>query len=1161
MTQSVTPRNRQTIGRLTKLRTTATDALTGLASMKAVYFRTPIVAVLLSALLSATPSLAGDLDYNQRSHALKLARYTQRMALPSGNEASVPPNPNDGNWSGQYLGSTSSAANLGCNPGTPDAVRGIAIGCTTYDYQKNNSMNRQIGITQPSHVLYFTWTKKLNTTLGGPRAVGSESWNPVVGGLSDGGGGVDISARSDSSVNGRAGFVTLDVTSSELVINAHHWNAPSPPGTQPHVFINNTTGLSDFIEATVISSTLWQPFLTGDATVYLWPAVAHGTDGVNDVTHLLIHSTRTDGDGDVLYLRKVGAGASGTWSTPFSVGLGGYNTSPVIVASRNSAKVGIAASFARGDGTKFGPPISRYNGFVSGQIDNDLYYMTSNDGGATWGPLTNVTRNLYPAADSAGFYPDAKLTALWDSNDNFQIVWNAGFNDGSGFILQRSRLFQYDVTSDNIHTVFDASWDQTRCTGGVFNLNTTNPQLSECNSKLYVTFEQFNDVPNGIEDDCSERGFASGSTDFAGAANGEIFVTVSSNNGLTWDRPRNLTNTYTPDCDTIVGGLKPDCDSDVWHSTTRYGIDAAFDNFASIADLTPNIDAAYAADSFLFVQYINDADAGGAIRPEGGWTTNPVRVFRFGCVEPILEAILGSSLPGGQAIDDPAFALPGATQTLPWNLVNFGNTDLTYSLQIINQNPPGNLSITGATGLIVAGISQIDTLGIVLNTGLETTVQHASAAIIATGNFISSPDTFLIDYTIGDVELLTFDSLNNCLVIANNGNIGAENNTRPGILTTAGGGRLNMDFAGDPAECDTTGNANSYLFDGSPVISYNGGQVVSGMFDFSIADTFQFRPLTMPFADNNPAGDPLYLHANSGEFTTQDSTLGFNVDYWAPDPSIAPPGPWKVVIGRACFYNLSASPIDSVFCAFAWDWDVPSDSGSRNTSTISGARSLIYQQGSEFGQDTGNTACQLNDNRFAGTIYVPPSDVSLPGYTDGGSGVMGVGFQGLFTRDNGTFVAADWRHPLLDSILHTITGFSKFSSSAPDSQEVDLFTVLNGGAYRIDPDDTLYLWFKMVTGIGTQTQFLACVDSARGLGNPLSSGCCVTAGDYTNDGSFNIADVTAGISRIFSGGPPPSCQDQADANGDNTFNIADVTFGIARIFSGGPPPICGTTGM
>ncbi len=72
--------------------------------------------------------------------------------------------------------------------------------------------------------------------------------------------------------------------------------------------------------------------------------------------------------------------------------------------------------------------------------------------------------------------------------------------------------------------------------------------------------------------------------------------------------------------------------------------------------------------------------------------------------------------------------------------------------------------------------------------------------------------------------------------------------------------------------------------------------------------------------------------------------------------------------------------------------------------------------------------------------------------------------------------------------------------------------------------------------------------------------CCLNAGDYDHNGSFNIADVTAGIARIFSSGVAPSYQDEADADGDNTFNIADVTYGIARIFGGGPAPVCGTTG-
>ncbi len=73
--------------------------------------------------------------------------------------------------------------------------------------------------------------------------------------------------------------------------------------------------------------------------------------------------------------------------------------------------------------------------------------------------------------------------------------------------------------------------------------------------------------------------------------------------------------------------------------------------------------------------------------------------------------------------------------------------------------------------------------------------------------------------------------------------------------------------------------------------------------------------------------------------------------------------------------------------------------------------------------------------------------------------------------------------------------------------------------------------------------------------------CCVIPGDFDNDNLFDIADVTAGINRIFvTGSPAPICQDQADFNSNRTFNIIDVTLGIKHMFSSGADPICGLTG-
>ena len=110
-----------------------------------------------------------------------------------------------------------------------------------------------------------------------------------------------------------------------------------------------------------------------------------------------------------------------------------------------------------------------------------------------------------------------------------------------------------------------------------------------------------------------------------------------------------------------------------------------------------------------------------------------------------------------------------------------------------------------------------------LNATLSTVVESAASMIILDGDpgaCFNPPDTFFINYCICDLQSLKIDSLDNFMVLTNNGNIGRQNNK--------GLGKLNFDFVGDPSECDST--ATSYLFDGSPVISYNNGHVVTGPF-------------------------------------------------------------------------------------------------------------------------------------------------------------------------------------------------------------------------------------------------------------------------------------------------------------------------------------------
>ncbi|HSH00276.1 MAG TPA: dockerin type I domain-containing protein, partial [candidate division Zixibacteria bacterium] len=338
--------------------------------------------------------------------------------------------------------------------------------------------------------------------------------------------------------------------------------------------------------------------------------------------------------------------------------------------------------------------------------------------------------------------------------------------------------------------------------------------------------------------------------------------------------------------------------------------------------------------------------------------------------------------------------------------------------------------------------------------------------------------------------------------------------------------------------------------------SDGGNIVVSSMYDFSIVDSFQFRPLGEPSANDL---DSVYYYGSSGEFTTQDSTLGLISEYWSPKTGV--PAGWRAVFLRTGLTNRTAATINDVRFAYAWDWDVPSDSGARNTSGFDAANYIVWLRGSEFGADTGNTACIDNDRRFAAVGYYPADDVDYLDYFVTGGGPGSAGFQAQHTRDNRTFVGGDWHHVALDSMLTNIVDFDIYETLAPDSLlGVDLHMVVNTGSYDIAPGDTVYLHTLMLTGIASDNNpgnDLSVVWQSAYESAPWRNTCCDSPGDFDNNGVYGIGDITALIAYIFSGGPGPDCEAEGDFNGDGSLNISDVTAGIQYIFSGGAPPVCG----
>lgn len=200
---------------------------------------------------------------------------------------------------GQNLGSTYGASNLGCTPGSVDATRGLTIGCTFYDYQRNGSMNRIIATDAVTHNLNFTWMNQDNNSATGGRNVRYEGFNVGPGGgLSDGTGGTDIGGNLIPP--NRSGYTAIDSRGDDgagLVVNAHHWNKDFGNGGRffTWVFYNLTSPLADFA-GNIVDSNLTDPLLEASATQILWPRVAYTNDGAGtEVTHVVIHGDGSAG--------------------------------------------------------------------------------------------------------------------------------------------------------------------------------------------------------------------------------------------------------------------------------------------------------------------------------------------------------------------------------------------------------------------------------------------------------------------------------------------------------------------------------------------------------------------------------------------------------------------------------------------------------------------------------------------------------------------------------------------------------------------------------------------------------------------------------------------------------------------------------------------------
>ncbi len=978
---------------------------------------------------------------------------------------------------------------------------GVKVGETWYDKQRNGSMRRMINWGWGPDLgdgkahgfgVHFCWTH-----LGSPTLVDRHMYyncymgmtgvqlQPGIGvsvqppGEYAGYGGLDVTQILRTEDDGQGGLDSIQAANQAVIVCHNNQSG----GYGGHVYYDAGPMWGDFTLSSRIPDSV-QEYGASAGQVAIWPAMRyHDVPGQIPVTHVIGQvSNPNAGDPQAIYyFRKEGVGPDGAWDYPPYVVDTVYDISQDVACSMTNGKMALVwTGNLPNDGDC--DTCSGTSPFV--QLDNDIYYQISDNYGADFNPRVNVTKNV---DGEAGFraYTDLSALITQDAANGVNAlhigwsgrVWPADALTG-GFIGLNCRMFHWgenlgtggfdgpDPQTDNaiIRTAGNLDWNQTTCNGGAWQMNGSKMTISECNGRLYYLWVQFND-PNIMMDDCAERGMTG--ADVVGSANGELYLAVSDDGGLTWDLPRNLTNSHTPHCDPTIGTR---CESDHYPSMARFGTNTVGQDMSGAEVLIP----AGGSDNgwYLDVQYINDPDPGSVISDEGTWQLADVLWFRLACVQPEPMPLL---VPTWTSIGFPSWSRHGVIHDTDLVLANMGNSAATFTVGIEEDTGPagwlavsaelqGTVNVPSGLEGTLTGTVYINALGAagVNNPG---TIHYLAGRLILEGNHVSSPDTLEIEHWVTDTVITpVWDTIyagsgskyNACmaLTVANNGNWGHQ-----------GIGHVNMDYY-DYGDCDDAeeysegdtipGDATIYVYDASPVICWMDATDTVRCNWSIFGDGYISDNGLLPWS-HTPPEDMGDYEVFQSSFVTRDTGIMFEKQWIAPRAAV---DSCHFLIQYLRIYSYDGETHEGLAIGEAIDWDIPSDSAFRNRSGFDPNLSLIYQQGSEYNQDDAYE-CMDNDDRYGGIELLKIIESGEP------AGVQ----YGCYTSDNSTqayptggFVPDSIYKYMINSVGCVIS----------DSVDADLYSVMTfRWDYTLAPGDTLEVYKCLITSNVDYAAFIA----------------------------------------------------------------------------------------
>jgi hypothetical protein len=753
-------------------------------------------------------------------------------------------------------------------------------------------------------------------------------------------------------------------------------------------------------------------------------------------------------------------------------------------------------------------------------VNADLIYYRSSDCGETWNAPVNVTQFTWQ--DPEGLYYD--LNAVIDDDGELHVIYHTIPADGRDY---PTSLYHWSP-STGIRLITTAPWPDDPCPiCGVIlpSCRTVDLAIADmtlsvkpagvhglADELIYAIWTQYgpNDTDRATVDDVGT---------LFGCLNGEIYWSVSSDNGFTWDRPQNLTGTVTPGC------LPGDCASESW------------------------VSAAARADSGVYISFVEDRHAGPVIFGKGAWSDNPYRIMAAEARMPNPEPVI--AVEPVSFVELHADPVTGHPDTCQISVLAVNNGAITYSIDVTNADGGlAHVQVNGGisyTATVPAGM--MDTVTVTFHTsGLPDPSEHHWRLEITSNDPVNDPGQGGSPI---DVDLQVFAASTWFACTSDTLTTGLH---RLQVSSCLEMGNWLLPGTGFFHWSDST----EWLVSGSPVVARLASGDTLAYHNALLRPADRTRALNRSFraqselvvvrdtaiqiADSSYQVDLAY-----GSASTTDTTIG--IDYLVLAPRHA--GMQRGALWKFSMRTLTGDTLKDVHFGVVADFDVIDAAGGRGHENAGTGNEPLGWIG-VVGGETDDSLNFYPNASFAGLFYVNIAEDCVP--TDA------IAAQVISNR-NYVYPAGSYVPDSLYALLTTFGAAGTWGDNIhiDTGQAFDDVSALLILGHNVDlvPGQPVDWGYGLAVSDVSEADLETTMWSLRMFSeNYIDCFCKIEVpGDGNGDGIITTSDIIGLVNYVFKCDCPPlPCYANGDVNCSGSVTSVDIIFLVGHVFKGGIPP-------